>query len=495
MKTLLWIFAVSILALYVTTPILDPDLWWHIAIGRWIIANHEVPIVEQWNYFGLGKPFTAYSWLFEICVALIYDSTGILGLFVTKIVLALILAFTLCLLMSRLAGDYFIGLLLGSLSFISCYNHFTLRPQSITWVLFAILLLVVNKAFEKDRIFPEAISVFFILMLWANLHITAIFGLIVILFWYINEKNFGNALLLLLAGFIGTLCTPYLGTEWLILFGKSSHPFIHGNIAEFQPATILQYSTGFLLFGVFFAFILFHFAPRTLIHLRAVAAAIFCIAGIAVVKFLPLAAILVYALVADMWGRGQQKGILFGNFHEALGRLKNLIFRLPKEGLGFILVCLLIVQIYQIKDHHISYSIVPVTAVDFMAEKNLPEPWLSTFGYGGYLMAHYSRGRANPEKYVFIDGRTNVTPPEFFKIHNEANAGLENWQQLIKTTQPGSILWRGNNPFVTLLLESGEWCVVFEDVQSQLKHTVLVKRSYFDDHKDNFNSGRCLKTS
>ena len=42
-------------------PIEDPDLFWHIVIGRWILDHGAVPQVEYWNYFGLGQTFRAYS--------------------------------------------------------------------------------------------------------------------------------------------------------------------------------------------------------------------------------------------------------------------------------------------------------------------------------------------------------------------------------------------------------------------------------------------------
>ena len=44
----------------------DPDLWWHLAIGNWIIAHGDIPASEHWNRFSIGDPFRAYSWSIEI---------------------------------------------------------------------------------------------------------------------------------------------------------------------------------------------------------------------------------------------------------------------------------------------------------------------------------------------------------------------------------------------------------------------------------------------
>ncbi|MCB0321329.1 MAG: hypothetical protein KDD60_10430, partial [Bdellovibrionales bacterium] len=65
MKSILWALVCVSVGLYITQPVLDPDLWWHIAIGRWILEHGTIPVTEHWNFFALGKPFRAYSWSFE----------------------------------------------------------------------------------------------------------------------------------------------------------------------------------------------------------------------------------------------------------------------------------------------------------------------------------------------------------------------------------------------------------------------------------------------
>src|SRR5438309_11247910 len=47
----------------------DPDTYWHIAIGRWIIAHREVPRVDVFSFSMQGAPFTPPEWLAEIGIA------------------------------------------------------------------------------------------------------------------------------------------------------------------------------------------------------------------------------------------------------------------------------------------------------------------------------------------------------------------------------------------------------------------------------------------
>src|SRR5512134_588720 len=49
-------------------PIVDPDVWWHLRTGQWIIEHGAVPRADVFSTFGTGKPWIAYSWLFEVIV-------------------------------------------------------------------------------------------------------------------------------------------------------------------------------------------------------------------------------------------------------------------------------------------------------------------------------------------------------------------------------------------------------------------------------------------
>src|ERR1700733_12194480 len=108
MKTTLWLCVVVATATYITTPIGDPDLWWHITIGKWILHHHDVPSVDYWTLFGSGERWRAYSWSNEIVFALVDRLWGIHGLLVAKICLALLIAFSFAFCLGSIARDWFV---------------------------------------------------------------------------------------------------------------------------------------------------------------------------------------------------------------------------------------------------------------------------------------------------------------------------------------------------------------------------------------------------
>ncbi|MCI5064821.1 hypothetical protein MRY87_03750 [bacterium] len=493
MRTILWLLCAGAAGLYVLSPVLDPDLWWHIAIGKWILFHREVPVIEHWNAFAVGKPFRAYSWLPEILFAGIDTRFGTTGLFWAKLVLAQLLALTYFFVFARLSRDWFFGILLGLTCLVSCHNHFTLRPQSFTWMYFALLLLFTDSAVRRERIFPSAFGISAVMCLWANTHITTIIGIAAIGSWSFSPRRIAPTAWLIFFALFGTVLTPYLGAEWLTFFSKTGHPLSYTAIAEFQPATVLQFSTGFLVLSLSLLLLFFFYHPTLFAPLPLVFSGVLALGGFAVIKFLPYAAIFVLAVVARTWRASREEGKVFGNFSEAIEKFQGLFSseKIPPAGVGFVLACIVFVLIQNRTREELNLSIVPKSAVDFIEEKKLERPILHTFGYGGYLMRHFTDHRGESSEKVMIDGRTNVTPFDVMRYAEAAGSGKRNWRQIIDRVRPKTVLWRGDAALVTLLLLTEEWCIVFEDPSSQLSHTVLIRREEYEKRSTDFSQAIC----
>src|SRR5438046_438507 len=58
----------------------DPDTYWHIVLGRWIIDHAAVPHRDLFSFSMPGAPFVPFEWLAEVAIAAIYDYFGWAGL-------------------------------------------------------------------------------------------------------------------------------------------------------------------------------------------------------------------------------------------------------------------------------------------------------------------------------------------------------------------------------------------------------------------------------
>ncbi len=47
----------------------DPDVYWHIAVGRWIVEHRAVPHVDPFSATMAGAPWIAKEWLSQLLYA------------------------------------------------------------------------------------------------------------------------------------------------------------------------------------------------------------------------------------------------------------------------------------------------------------------------------------------------------------------------------------------------------------------------------------------
>ncbi len=491
MSRVLWFCIVLLAGIYICGPIVDPDLWWHIVIGRWVLTNHTVPLIDYWTMFGGGTTWKAYSWLIEIVFASVESTWGISGLLVLKLLLAGVLSVVFSVVFSRIAKDYFFGTLVGIFVTVSTFNHFTLRPQVFVWIYFALLVLVAHEIFLSSLNARKKIALVFIMMLWANTHISSVLGILAVGAWSFKKENPFESILAMGYAFMGTLITPYFGGEWVMFAQTASHPFSHATISEFKPATLLQYSTGFLVVGGALLAAFFHQKPALFDSSKLGLAGIFLVGSLAVVKFLPFEMILIGALLALFWSRAEKDCSSFGNLGEGFLRMKTLYQRIPREGLSFLCICIAIVRIDSLWSNPLDTKITPVAAYDFIAQERLPAPLLNTFGNGGYVLYRQSDEEGRPSAPVAIDGRTNLISGALWDEFITALNGQPGWDRFIGRVKPTTILWKTESPLTSILLEGGKWCLVFSSGTPQSGYSVLVAKDYFDRREVKLASKNC----
>src|SRR5215470_4039615 len=50
----------------------DPDTFWHISLGNWMLQNGRFPTVDQFSYTAVGKAWFATDWIPELIFAALY---------------------------------------------------------------------------------------------------------------------------------------------------------------------------------------------------------------------------------------------------------------------------------------------------------------------------------------------------------------------------------------------------------------------------------------
>lgn len=428
-------------------PIGDPDIWWHLSIGDWILTNRTFPMVDHWTTFGEGKTFRAYSWLPETLFSIFYSIGGARGLMLLLVTFSIIFGASLCFVLGYFLKNHRIGVFVGTIVLMALMSHTSLRPQAFTW------LYIIWLVYVLDRIRIKELTVYWILpisILWANTHLSTVLGIAITSIFVLPNLSaaFRGGFVFL----IGTFFTPYFGGEWYTFFEKLSHPVSFFEIAEFQPAVFISIPVLFILL-IISMIIVVMFQERTVPRVSvAFLGFLFTILGMSIVKFLPFAIIFLgLFLVTVMRGGVKPKAFISGVY-----KLDDFVTsKVIGKGFGIFLVALILFNFEKRLSTPIQADMFPEKSVRFIKDKVLPNPVISTFSIGGYL-GYFGLKPA-------IDGRTNLISKDFWMEYILALKGFPGYESFLERTKPETILWTYKNPLPQILKASGDWCEVFRE--------------------------------
>ena len=144
----------------------DPDFWWHLRIGRWMVENGRLPSSDLFTFTATGHPWTDHEYLTEILMWLAYSTFGLVAL---EVAFGLITWAGLWLIFWQVRRQPFVivgvGLTIAALAGFPIWGP---RAQMITFAL-SCLELYWLRAYLSGR--SRAINYFpLVMVVWANLH-------------------------------------------------------------------------------------------------------------------------------------------------------------------------------------------------------------------------------------------------------------------------------------------------------------------------------------
>ncbi len=160
-------------------PILTPDVWWHLATGRFIAA-HGIPHTDPFSYTLAGQRWTAHEWLADLGLHGVHANAGLLGVVLARGLLVGA-AFAGAYAIARLQAGPMLALgLLVPAAFASQRNWLD-RPQLASYLLVTLVLWLLER--QRRRPGPSALFLPLLFALWVNLHGGFMLGLGMVLLW------------------------------------------------------------------------------------------------------------------------------------------------------------------------------------------------------------------------------------------------------------------------------------------------------------------------
>lgn len=196
-----WALCLAVALILSIRNLREPDLWWMLRTGEWIVAHGKVIDTDQFSFTRFGTPWINVKWLFEVIVFLVNKAAGpefILFLQTLTNAAIVILIHRIYKTFRQLSGHQNtssipdIGLILATYLALFGWEFRMVGRPEMTSHLFLMLYIWVYSRFRATNG-----NIIFLLiplqLLWTNLHEAFGIGLVVMIamlagYWF--EKNY-----------------------------------------------------------------------------------------------------------------------------------------------------------------------------------------------------------------------------------------------------------------------------------------------------------------
>jgi hypothetical protein len=439
----------------------DPDLWGHVRFGQDIVRTGLVRQQDVYSYRTAGQLWINHEWLSEVIFACIYDARGPAGLIVLKALTSLlILALSYAHLRRRGLEAYPSALLLMLVSVPYHLGLNTVRPQLFTYLLFLLLLLVLEgtRADLSWRVglIPAIIAA------WVNLHggfmagagVLGLWGAFRAVAWVRNPARRLAELAIL--GLLGLGCglamclNPYGYALLDFLLRTATVP--RPEISEWTPM-VLTSLPGALFLGLLALGIAGLAASRRPRRPEAIAV-------LSITAALTMQANRHYPLfaLALIVGAGEHLADALRRVRPARpstpGRTRAVLALLA--GILFAVSSRAHWTCIRIDPFYFPY---PARAVDFLARSRVHANLAVPFTWGEYVLWHLG-----PRVKVSIDGRREtVYSEETYQQTLDFQRGTGAWDALLESSATDLVLAPQGSPTSNLMVGRKGWVAVRQD--------------------------------
>ena len=461
---------IVILALFISG-IQDPDFWWHLRIGRWMVDNGRLPSHDLFTFTVPDHVWTDHEYLTEVLMWLIYSATGALGL---SVAFGLVTWSGFWLMYRRVRRQPFVIVGLGlALAAVAGAPIWGPRAQMITFALTCLELYWID-GYLSGR--SRALYFFpLVMVLWANLHGGWVIGfawlgaalLAELIGWVWNPSNpahrahvrflaivTGASLVAVLAtphGFslylyplltVGSVAQEKLIVEWF-------SPDFHQNFVRPFEAMVFVLIAGFALRR-----------PRLYDFLLTAMALAFALQSVRnVVLFIAAATPVIINTYSEYWkelstARGWKPALPPRNLFAAVTAIVLLVI----IGATFLRIG---VETSAAKQQSLDAASYPIGAADWLAaHPDVGTRMYDQYGWGGYLA---NRFYPETNRRVFIFGEAALMGDPLLNQYEDVQTLRTDWKAVLDQYQVDYIVYNRGEALANVLATQPEWTMVFQD--------------------------------
>ncbi len=441
----------------------DSDFYWHLETGR-LIASGNFPTTDPFSFTWFGMPWTLHEWLGELIIFTLVDTLGYMG---AALVFALVPGIAMAILtfaLHRLGLRNLAVIAATTLAAFLVIPYATIRPQALSWIMFAILIGGLLHVRPDRRRWALLLVPFFVL--WANLHGLWVVGLVV-LGAYAVMTLFGMtpmspakwwAVGAIPLAMLGTIVTP--AGPSILLYPLR---YVDGgdwgleNITEWQspdfhdPAHIplLLFMAATAIFSRWrvpwwLSILNFMGIAMTLLALRN--------GPVAAIIGAPAIAVGIDSALRDWRPTPTQRS-------PRVARQRRIL-----EAVLAIAIAVAGVIIFIPRDpaQAVSDSInrqLPVQGVEILVERVPDGRILAEYGWGGYVIGQmYALGGR-----VMVDGRNDMYDDSILREYEQVRDANPGWEAIVEKWDVDALIFPPYRAITKGPAETAGWCEAFRD--------------------------------
>ena len=446
----------------------DPDYFWHVVAGEYIVSTGAVPGTDPFSFTWAGQPWTPHEWLSEVLIFGLVKGLGEVGALAVFALVPGATILLLALLLGRLGVRTWAQAPVLSLAAIVISPYATLRPQALSWLLLAVTVsLLVSVRAEARRRLLLVLPLF---ALWANLHGLYIVGIGVVgayaLFTIIGRTPLAPhrwwAVGAVALAFIGAMLTP-AGPLGVLYPLRYSQEWGLANIQEWQSPDFHSPAHWPLLVLVLALILNGGRATPGWLQLIAYVGTVMALVAL---RNGPVAAVLAAPTLA--LGLEDRLRAWRGDHRPAGSRVAR-----ARRAMEVAVALAIAIGAFVIfappglnrppVDQQADAGY-PVAAADLLARDHPDVRVLPEYGWGGYLIyrLHDLGGR------VFVDGRNDMYAEQILDDYTAISKGDAGWEELTDEYGVEAMLFPPGQPITKGLAQAAGWCEGYRDEDSVL---------------------------
>lgn len=459
------------------------DFWHHLARGRAIAEQGRLVDTDLFTYTVPGRAFQDCNWLTQLAYYRLYELGG---LPLVQLVNALALAVMMGLLVHlawRKSGSLGWASVLGVFAFFGLWQVLTIRPQTLSLLLFVLLYEILDLAERRPWLLVLAPV---ILALWANLHgafpaglilITAFLGAAVWESWQrgrwrlLRDRRSLALAACLLASVLATLLNPY---TWHIYeyIGLTSSAAANRRIDEWVPPGPNMLIGKFWMLSLLLVVVAFALPRR-----RPTARDVFLI-----LAFLPLACGSARMVAWWLLITAPILATLFAANWPVIAR--SVVPEPPSVASAGFFGLIVLAMVFSIPGLSRFNPLLGPSRRTARPEQTLQQvaDWVSARGPGARIFSRFEWGEyltwsLGPRYPVFMDGRIEIYPDDVWAQYAAVTEGRGDWEKVLDRYDVNYLLvdtgYHQGTGLLAQVAQSAEWTSAFQVGNAQ----VFVRRS------------------